>query len=238
MSYIENPKTKGSGVICCIPQSDPICPNKCADCFYGAGRSYLEPLSENLPNIPPAELAEGRVVRVNDGNDSNIDRDLVIESTAHFKDRFFNTAIPKLDFPAPVVLTVNPGGLTDKSFHKVKATPNLMFVRARVNTWNLALIDSIVKYYTGCGVPIILTFLAFFQEPIPENHRNNYRLRKRTLNKYQAITTLAWESVMARYKRNALVHSCGLEGEYGTTACRHCGNCLREYYATRERITK
>jgi len=41
----------------------------------------------------------------------------------------------------------------------------------------------------------------------------------------------------ARYKYNKWVYSCGkIEGEKGTTACRHCGNCLREYFATCERI--
>jgi len=49
--YKENPKTKGSGIICCIPQTG-ICPQKCDDCFFQSGRSYLEPLVDNLPNMP------------------------------------------------------------------------------------------------------------------------------------------------------------------------------------------
>ena len=68
MSYIENPKTKGSGIISCIPQKG-ICPNTCEDCFFQSGRSYLEPLDENLPNLP--EEVDYQIVRVNDGNDSN-----------------------------------------------------------------------------------------------------------------------------------------------------------------------
>jgi phosphate starvation-inducible PhoH-like protein len=40
-----------------------------------------------------------------------------------------------------------------------------------------------------------------------------------------------------RYKDNKWVHSCGkIEGELGDTHCRFCGNCLREYYATTERL--
>ena len=46
MSYIENPKTKGSGIIACIPQKG-LCPNKCEDCFFQSGRSYLEPLEHD-----------------------------------------------------------------------------------------------------------------------------------------------------------------------------------------------
>ena len=54
-----NPKTKGSGIITCIPQTGR-CPNGCEDCFFQSGRSYLEPLEENLPHVPPAEMARER----------------------------------------------------------------------------------------------------------------------------------------------------------------------------------
>ena len=37
-----------------------------------SGRSYLEPLDENVPNLPDVASALNRVVRVNDGNDSNV----------------------------------------------------------------------------------------------------------------------------------------------------------------------
>ena len=57
MNYIENPKTKGSGIITCIPQ-EGICPMKCDDCFFQSGRSYLEPLDINLPNMPDLELTK------------------------------------------------------------------------------------------------------------------------------------------------------------------------------------
>jgi hypothetical protein len=76
MTYIENPKFKGSGILACIPQTGK-CPNNCTDCFFQSGRSYLEPLEQNLPNMPPIELASTQVVRVNDGHDSNIDREKV-----------------------------------------------------------------------------------------------------------------------------------------------------------------
>ena len=38
------------------------------------------------------------------------------------------------------------------------------------------------------------------------------------------------------YRGNALVHSCGTEGAEGGSACKNCGNCLREYFATMERL--
>ena len=241
MAYIENPKTRGSGILACIPQTG-VCPNQCSDCFFQSGRSYLEPLSENLPNIPTAEMAKDHVVRINDGNDSNVDRATVLEVGSQFDMKFYNTAIPKnLDkFDAPVVLTLNPGEMTDIDMHIVEdkeSLENLMFVRFRTNTWNLDKLDEAVEYYTSKEVPVMLTFMAYHDEAsIPLEHRANYMSRKRTSNDYFAITTAAWEQVMAKYKYNLFVYSCGkIEGEKGKTSCRFCGNCLREYFASTER---
>jgi len=240
VSYIENPKTKGSGIISCIPQKG-ICPNKCEDCFFQSGRSYLEPLEKNLPNMPTVEQVGWRVVRVNDGNDSNFQWDLVVKETNKFPLKFYNTAFPSLEsfLHAPVVLTINPGSMTDKVFYRVKPTPqNLMFVRFRTNTWNLDLLDDAVDFYSEMEVPIVLTFMAYFTQSIPGLHKQHYTFRKRTLNSYWAITTLTWETIMRKFKYNKWVHSCGkIEGEKGTTACRHCGNCLREFFATMERMS-
>lgn len=241
MSYKENPKTKGSGIITCIPQAG-LCPMKCKDCFFQSGRSYLEPLGENLPNMPTLKMAKNRIVRINDGNDSNNLRELVIVSTAKYKRKFYNTSLPRDlgGFDAPVVLTVNPAQTTDKKAYLLDSVPkNLMFVRVRVNTWNLALVDQVVAHYSTREVPVVLTFMAYFEDEIPEGHKDNYIFRKRTLNSYHAITTAAWEQIMSRHKYNKWVHSCGkIEGEKGATGCRYCGNCLREYFVTMERIGK
>ena len=240
MEYTENPKTKGSGIVAAIPQKGR-CPNECEDCFFQSGRSYLEPLKENLPNIP--NFTEGRVVRVNDGNDSNVERETVEETVrvAGWQHYFYNTAMPiRLgEFDGPVVLTVNPGKITDVRAYLLKNPPkNLMFVRFRTNTYNLSIADLVVKHYSAKEVPIVLTFMAYFNPPEWfEAHRKDYIFRCRTLNTYWAITTKAWERVMKRYRLNKWVHSCGkIEGESGSTACRHCGNCLREYFATKERM--
>lgn len=236
--YKENPKTKGSGILCAIPQ-EGRCPMGCADCFFNSGRSFLEPLEENLPNMPDPQICRERVVRVNDGLDSNVQRDLVVQATDCYPLRFFNTSIPDLDFPGPVVLTVNPGDMTDSEFHEVNPVPqNLMFVRVRVNTWNLLnVVFPAARFYTSREVPVVLTFMAYYQQEIPEDFQLDYTYRKRTTNSYWAITTDAWRRVMSAYRDNPWVHSCGkLEGGKGTTACRHCGNCLREFFATRERM--
>lgn len=239
MSYIENPKTKGSGIVCAIPQTG-TCPNKCEDCFFQSGRSYLEPLDKNLPNMPDEDM-DFYLVRVNDGNDSNVDRETVEVATCSYRHRFYNTAIPKLDFPAPVVLTVNPSKMTDVDFHKIRVVPkNLMFVRFRANTWNIELQKACIQYYSNKDIPVVLTFMAYYdKESVPVLHRPKYVWRKRTLNSYWAITTSEWRQVMYYYRNNKWVHSCGkIEGELGDTHCRFCGNCLREYFATITRMNE
>jgi hypothetical protein len=238
VAYKENPKMAGSGLLGAIPQTGR-CPNECADCFFQSGRSFLEPLQDNLPNLPSTQEAEGRVVRMNDGNDSNVDRDCVIKAAAQYKNVFFNTALPRLDFPGPVVLTLNPGGMTDQSFHRIEMIPaNLMFVRFRVNVWNAVLASEAVGFYTKKAVPVVMTFMAYFNEDaIPGWFREHYQWRKRTLNSYWAITTHAWQRIMARWMDNPLVYSCGhIEGVSGGTGCKRCGNCMREYWATQERL--
>jgi len=238
MSYIENPKTKGSGVLCAIPQTG-ACPVKCADCFFQSGRSFLEPLDENLPNLPTPEQAKGHIVRMNDGNDSNNQRDLVMEAASKYERVFYNTSMPKdlAGFGGPVVLTVNPGKMTDKKIHKVNPVPdNLMFVRFRANTWNGTLCEEAVEYYTERGVPVVLTFMAYYTQEIPAGHEWAYTLRPRTTNTYHVIRPSVWDEIMGVYADagNALVYACGKDAE--TFACQRCGNCVREYFVTSCRI--
>lgn len=183
------------------------------------------------------------VVRVNDGNDSNVNRKHVLEQTSIYPMKFYNTAIPNdlEGFNDPVVLTINPATLTDTGFHRLKEIPsNLMFVRFRVNMWNLRNFRDAVHYYGDREVPIVATFMAYFKESIPDGYKSHYTFRKRTINSYWAINTESWRTVMRYWndtKWEKWVYSCGkIEGEKGVTACRHCGNCLREYFAAMERI--
>jgi hypothetical protein len=244
VSYIENPKTRGSGIVCAIPQRGR-CPRACPDCFFQSGRSYLEPLDERTPNMPDPDWVGDRVVRVNDGNDSDHEREVVLLMTRYaYPRRFYNTSSPRdlEGYGAPVVLTVNPGVMTDEDAYLTgavatssEAPKNLMFVRVRTNTWNWGIVDPAVKGWTDREVPVVLTFMAYHDvESIPRSYRHDYEERVRTLNSYWAITTREWRRVMERYRDNPLVHSCGREGI--TSACRHCGNCLREWHATVERM--
>jgi len=235
--YIENPKTKDSGIVCAIPQAGE-CPMKCEECFFQSGRSFLEPLDKNLPNLPLPTKVVNNVVRINDGNDSNVQRERVEEVAKCYNNYFFNTSMNKdlAGFPGPVVLTVNPAKMTDKSFHKVDPIPpNLMYARVRVNTWNLdAVVKPAVEYYTSQGVPVIFTFMAYYTSEPPEGHKRNYEWKKRTLNSYWVLVDYVENAIMWSFKDNPLVYSCGY---HGTHECKRCGNCLREYFATKQRMS-
>jgi hypothetical protein len=138
-------------------------------------------------------------------------------------------------FDAPVVLTVNPSAMTDKDAVLLDPIPhNLMFVRVRANTWNLDVVDKVVEYYSAHKIPIVLTFMAYYSESIPKGHKFNYSYRQRTMNSYWVVTPDAWDGTMARYADNTFVYSCGKNAD--AFSCHRCGNCLREYFATIEKM--
>jgi len=234
--YIWNPKVKGSGIITAIPQKG-VCPNKCEDCFFQSGRSYLEPLDVNLPHLPPFRLTQNRIVRINDGNDSNVERQKVEELAQRYEMCFFNTAIPESlgSFSRPVVFTANPGRLTDKHPLKVDPIPdNLMFVRVRTNMWNLLeVVWPAVEYYTKRGVAVVLTFMAYYTEKISEEFEHCYEWKKRTLNSYWVLKQKYVDNIMGVAEKNPFVYSCGIKGRY---ECMFCGNCVREYFNAMDRL--
>jgi hypothetical protein len=172
---------------------------------------------------------------MNDANDSYNDWPLVVSVAVAYDDAFLNTSFIELfkDVSTiPVVLTVNPGKMTDVDFHKLNPIPdNLMMVRVRVNTWNLenALVDAAVEYYTERGVEVVLTWLAFYETPIPALHKDFYEFRKHILNDYWCIKS----EIHAEVEHNPLVYTCG---RGATSLCKDCGNCLRNYYKTKERL--
>ena len=231
-----NPKLKDSGIIECIPQKGN-CPVGCTDCFYNGGRSYLEPLNDNTPHIPTMEQSKGRVVRFNDGNDSNVERSYVEHIAERYQDKFFNTSIPhELGlFSAPVVLTLNPSKMTDVDFHKLPIIPkNLMMVRIRTNVWNLeSVVIPAINYYTSRNVMCVLTFMAYYETPVPEQYKINYEWKQRTTNSYWCLKAYIIKLVMKMFEDNPYVDSCTRKGQY---SCRFCSVCLREYYATKERM--
>jgi hypothetical protein len=182
---------------------------------------------------------------MNDGNDSNIDRGEVIKVGSEFKDVFYNTSIPsRLEgFKAPVVLTVNPREMTDKSFFKYslekslynkgdinRVADNLMFVRVRANMWNLDLVDEVVKHYTKeeYGISVVITIMAYYTEEISEEYKHCYEWKKRNINSYNVLKEEYVNEIKNRYKDNKDVYFCEAK------KCKDCGVCLKEYYKTKE----
>ena len=230
-NYIENPKTLGSGILCCIPQTGE-CPVKCKDCFFQSGRSYLEPLSDNLPNLPDPEFANNFVVRMNDGNDSNVDKKIVVETASKYRDVFFNTSFANSYFPNPVVVTINPAELTDIGFHKLTGDlTNVMFVRFRINMWNIELAKEAVEYYNKLDIPVVFTFMAYYTEEIPEEHKDKYIWMKRHINSYYVLKSEYVKEIKETFKYKK-VYFCGAQ------KCKDCGRCLTEYFNTKRKMYK
>jgi hypothetical protein len=208
---------------------------------YQSGRSYLEPLETNLPNMPDVPSTEDKIVRINDGNDSNNNRFLVMHDTEKYKHKFYNTSIPNgiEEFNAPVVLTINPNNMTDDSFYKIDKPPvNLMFVRFRSNTWNIELACDAADFYEKRNIPLILTFMAYNELlSIPIDYQKDYIRAKRTLNEYWCITYAAFRYIITLINSH-MVYTCGrvTNDNKHSTLCMHCGNCIREYYNTKERM--
>lgn len=235
MIYIYNPKFEGSNIVGCVPQKTK-CPFKCKDCFAYRPGAYLGENGEHCPNIPSLKEVKGKIVRMNDIHDSACDRELVKDVAYRFSDKFFNTSQPYRleDYKWPVVLTANPGAMTDDDFWIVEPIPtNVMFVRARVNSWNLENVDRIVKFYNDRGVPVVLTFMAYYETPIPDDHKGFYEFKQRTLNSYWCLLKHKWYNIRDRYTYNDLVFTCGAAPN--KHLCKDCRNCELFYWETKER---
>lgn len=213
----------------------------CNQCFFNReGAFYTE-----TPALPDPEEVKDGIVRMNCGHDSNIERDLVVEAAQKYVNAFYNTSIPIFDFPGPVVWTAN------REEEKMVVIPpelwtgipkNLMFVRLRVSGTNLKHVDNAARWFTAGGVPVVLTFMAYYdQEPqVSEEVRQEiggpdqcYQWRVRHINSYWCPTNLFIRYVLNYYERNRLVSYCGsLEGPY----CRLCRNCETYYIQTMKRM--
>ena len=224
-----------------MPQTG-LCPIGCNQCFHNRPGAFYVPIDQ--PHFPSLEEVGDGIVRVNCGNDSNNQREHVIASTAQYPRRFFNTSIPRFDFPGPVVLTANPREEEPVAWPHWEPDDgpptNLMFVRLRVSSTNLAYIDEAIIEYSAYQVPVVLTFMAYYDaEPqVPADFSAAvggpcYEWRVRHINSYFCPTPAFIRWVMGRHRGNRLVTYCGsLEGSY----CRLCRNCETYYLQTIKRM--
>lgn len=217
-----NPKQDGTNIFNCIPQSGK-CLIGCNQCFFNRENAFYT----ETPAFPTLEEVGNGIVKINDGNDSNLDREYVIQSTEKYAKRFFNTSIPNFDFPAPVVFTANRREELWATSPPFPVPPNLMFVRLRVSSTNLNRIDRAVKEWTGANVPVVLTFMAYYDNP-PANVEL-YEWKIRHVNEYWCPKPSFIQSVRNHYINNRLVSIC-------ESYCKTCLNCETYYIQTAKRM--
>lgn len=206
---MKNPKIAGSNIVECKPQVG-YCKNNCNQCYYNRNEEYRD------ASIVPVDT--GKIVRMNAGHDSNIQRDLVIATSTLYKHVFFNTSIPNFDFPGPVVFTANPD--EEKIAVFIKIPKNLMFVRLRVSSTNLDHVQEAIGYYTSRLVPVVLTYMAYYT--CPPSEPCCYEWRKRNINNYWCPTEMFKKDVLLEYG-NRLVSNCG-------NLCKDCETCETWYW--------
>jgi len=220
-----NPKLKGSRVIDCIPQTGN-CPINCIECFYNSAGFYR---TKEEPLLPTLEEAEGRIVRVNSGHDSNLQKGMVLKMTRNYKDKFYNTSIPSFDFPGPVVFTANPQEIP---IRQIAINNNLMAVRFRITPWNTNDCLKAVGHYVDNGIPVILTFMRFSKiENIPDQFRSDFFQAKNIINIYWCLTIQGYYNILRRFKGTG-ARTCGT---IASSLCTDCRNCELLYDAWKER---
>ena len=221
-----NPKQIDSNLFDCKPQIGK-CPSNCNQCFYNRDEAfYVDINKSHMPSIE--EVGEG-IMRVNSGHDSNFEREKVIRETEIYKKRFFNTSIPKFDFPGPVVFTANKEEEETVPTLELPPPANLMFIRLRVSSTNLDHIYSAVSFWTRNNIPIVLTFMAYYDKK-PVNIEN-YIWKKRHINSYWCPIREFMAEVLKRMKKigGRLVSLCSDLDSY---SCKECRNCETYYYQT------
>ena len=242
---VRNPKQDDTLLWDCIPQVGP-CPIGCNQCFYNRPGAYYVPIDK--PQIPTIEeVGVDGIVRMNCGNDSNNQRELVIAAAQQYRQFFFNTSVARYDFPGPVVLTANPKEEED-NFHRPAwhwgnwASPadNLMFVRLRTSATNLDLIDKAVRMWTTAQVPVVLTFMAYYdKEPVVPPAmlaavgEACYEWRVRHINSYWCPTKPFIRHVLSLFRDNRLVSMCA---SVNSPYYRECRNCETYYLQTMKRM--
>ena len=134
----------------------------------------------------------------------------------------------------PAVLTVNPDNVVNWGYMKLQnIPPNLMYIRVNTNTWNISIVHGAVHWYVSKKVPVVLLFVAYKnKDSIPGFNQDDYYLK----DGYWRIKFSVWILIMSRFKKDPLVYSCGQEGL--SDECEHCGNCVREYFNTMERLNE
>lgn len=241
-----NPKLAGSNIHDCRPQTG-TCPIGCNQCFYNRPNAFYCDIHK--PNIPDPDKVGNGIVRMNCGHDSNLQREIVIETAKQYENFFFNTSIDKYDFPGPVVLTVNKN--EEEFLTAIRPPsiipPNLMFVRIRTSASNIYKARSLMADWTLRRVPVVITFMAYYDDVVYEDvlaHLHSslygidaclYEYRTRHINKYWCPTKEMKMRTMKALdiEHNRLLTMCGT---FDSDYCKDCRNCESYYWTTRRRL--
>lgn len=235
MSKVTNPKLLGTVMITARSQVGQ-CPLGCKACYYN-GDGYYE--DKSVPNLPTKEEAQSKLVRVNDGFDSNVEMPKVIDDTRKYPYKFYNTSISRL-FSEPTVLTIN-GRDTDETYiepsliHGSLAT--LMAIRFRINLWNIGLFEDALEMYRSEEVdtPFLLTDMRYTDiNDIPKEYRQYYEKKKHIKNVYYRLNPEGLAIIFQLLKHRG-VYWCGNPFN-GSTYCRDCQLCVHFYCAAKARI--
>jgi hypothetical protein len=236
---MENAKLKGSNLVDYVPQNDVMgvtaCPLGCPECYYNFAVRNKTSWAQAV-GAPPLIQDIDKIIRVNSGLDSNLWREMVIERTAGFPHKFYNTSLPLFDLPGPIVLTANPG------YRKYQYwTPNsfwdwgkLMFVRFLVpdlSAETRIMIRREVELYWEHGVFVTLTFMRYREKPerswgFAEEKHFDHTWWAISLNEQRRL----YEGVK---EENGLMGVCG--GLVESQKCVDCGICEYQYWTSRYR---
>lgn len=237
---MDNPKQFRSNLVDCIPQKGP-CPIDCPECYYN-----LNFYAGHEPIVPKPEDVKDKIVRVNSGNDSNVDVELVIKAALKYENFFFNTSIDRLNFPGPVVFTANADETRDAIV--VANRPNLMFVRLKTSPANLNKVQRAVEFYISRTVPVVITFMRYFEKRraeevfddanyhiIPPSFEDVFEHKTHIKNSWWQLTEEAKvkiASYLGVYE-NILINTCG---SIKSPFCKDCRNCEAFYWISKNRI--
>ena len=117
--------------------------------------------------------------------------------------------------------------------------PNLMFVRLRTSATNLHLIDRAVAAWTAAKVPVVITFMAYYDhEPVARRvadlREPCYEWRVRHINSYWCPT----QGIHAVGHVPLPGQPAGVACAAASTSryCRACRNCETRYLQTMKRL--
>ncbi len=232
---MRNPKQDGSRLFDCVPQHGP-CPNNCNQCYYNicfyAGHE---------PWVPEPRDVAGGIVRMNSGHDSNLEKDLVLETAKMYEDVFFNTSMERLSFPGPVVLTANPSEECERLSHQPPPTSkcrSLMFVRFRTSATNLDWVLKQADKWTDQRVPVVLTLMQYMnKDDVPKGFEDFYEQKISIINEWWRPTKKLWVRIQSRpeFHYNRLIQTCGSSE---SKMCCDCGLCECYYRITKKRLAE